>query len=61
MTGGDTAPMRALVDDAIADLGAIRSSDPAARHAVHAIGLTRITLESFWVDALRADGDVDGR
>ena len=38
------------VAEAIADLAALRSSDPAARHAVHAIRLTRLILESFWTE-----------
>jgi hypothetical protein len=52
-----TAPVK--VADAIADLAGLRSSDPAARHAVHAIRLTRLTLESFWVDERRPDDDTD--
>lgn len=36
------------VEAAITDLSELHSSDPAARPAVHAINLTRLTLESFW-------------
>ncbi len=35
------------IDAVIADLARLRSTDPAARHAVHAIKLTGLTLESF--------------
>lgn len=41
-------PDRARLDAAITDLSELRSTDPAARAAIHAIKLTRITLESFW-------------
>lgn len=37
----------APIDAVIADLARLRSTDPAARHAVHAIKLTGLTLESF--------------
>ena len=40
---------RVRVDDAVAELATLRSNDPAARHAVHAIRLTALTLESFGV------------
>ena len=36
------------VEDVITDLRTLRSGDPAARSAMHAIALARITLESFW-------------
>ena len=36
------------VADAIAELAELHSSDPAARSALHAVALTRFTLESFW-------------
>lgn len=42
---------RPQVDAAIADLAELRSSDPAAQPAMHAITLTRLTLESFWRDS----------
>ena len=35
------------VDHVLGDLAQLRSSDPAARHAMHAIKLTRLTLETF--------------
>ncbi len=45
---GDHGPPSARVHDAIAELDELRSSDPAARSAMHAIKLTRLTLECFW-------------
>ena len=48
MTGDAAEPDRARLEAAITDLSELRSTDPAARPAVHAINLTRITLESFW-------------
>jgi len=48
-------PTPSAVADAIADLAALRSDDPAARHAVRTIRLTRLTLESFWIDRHRCD------
>jgi hypothetical protein len=39
---------RARLDAAIADLSELHSRDPAALPAIHAIRLTRLTLESFW-------------
>jgi len=39
---------RARVRAAISELDELRSSDPAARSAHHAIELTRLTLECFW-------------
>lgn len=48
MTGDASRSDRARVDAAIADLSELHSSDPAARPAIHAIELTRLTLESFW-------------
>lgn len=47
---------RARLDAAIADLAELRSSDPAALPAIHAIALTRLTLQSFW----RRDVDPSG-
>lgn len=47
---GPMPPHRRHVEDAIRDLRGLRSHDPAARPAVHAIALTRLTLESFWLD-----------
>ncbi len=46
------ATLRARTHDAIVDLDAVRSSDPAAREAMHAVRLTAHTLRSFWVPAL---------
>lgn len=48
------------VERAAAELGRIRSTDPAARQAVLAIRLARHTLTSFWLPALAVDGDEDG-
>jgi len=48
MTADASRSVRARVDAAIADLSELHSSDPAARPAIHAIELTRLTLESFW-------------
>ena len=39
---------QARVDDAIAELADLRSSDPAARSALHALKLTQFTLETWW-------------
>lgn len=50
--GPSLARLRARVEDAIVDLGAIRSSDPAARAAVLAVHLTAHTLRELWVPAL---------
>lgn len=44
--------MRALVGDALIDLGSLRLDDPAAAHARHTIRLTCRTLECFWLPAL---------
>lgn len=41
-------PPSGHVADAIAELADLHSSDPAARAALHAVALTRFTLESFW-------------
>ena len=41
-------PVAGVVADAIAELRELRSSDPAARAAVHAIKLTQLTLETLW-------------
>ena len=49
---------RVRVEDVVAELATLRSSDPAARHAEHAIKLTSLTLESFWVEEPHGDGDV---
>jgi hypothetical protein len=54
MTGATRTPPE-KVKSAIADLVRLRSSDPAARHAMHAIRLTRLTLEEFWIDEPTAD------
>ncbi len=48
-------------DDVLADLATLRSSDPAARHAMHAIKLTSLTLEAFWVDEQQPGESVDDR
>lgn len=55
--------LRARVHDAIADLSELHSTDPAARSAVHAVRLARLTLECFWAPALiepSSDDGVDG-
>ncbi len=44
------------VEEAIRDLAELRSRDPAALPAVHAIALTRLTLESFWLDQSSGPG-----
>ena len=49
---------RVRVEDVVAELATLRSSDPAARHAEHAIKLTSLTLESFWVEEPHGDADV---
>lgn len=36
------------VAEAIGDLRELRSTDPAARSAIHAVQLARLTLECFW-------------
>ena len=46
------AVLRARTHDALADLEAIRSSDPAAATALQVVRLTGHTLRSFWVPAL---------
>lgn len=51
---------RVQVEDAVADLATLHSDDPAARHAVHAIKLTRLTLESFWLDRRWPSADGQG-
>lgn len=52
------AALRARTHDAIVDLAAIRSTDPAASEAIHAVRLAAHTLESWWVPALdRALGE----
>ena len=43
MTGDASRSDRARVEAAIADLSEFHSSDPAARPAIHAIALTRLT------------------
>jgi hypothetical protein len=55
MTDREAKTASSGVEDAIADLAGLRSSDPAARHAVHAIRLTRLTLEQFWLNAPTSD------
>ncbi len=47
-TGADVGRPTGRVDDAIAELAGLRSTDPAARSALHAIKLTRLTLECFF-------------
>lgn len=49
MTDREANTASSGVEDAIADLAGLQSNDPAARHAVHAIRLTRLTLEQFWL------------
>lgn len=49
MSVRDHTPEPVQSEDALADLATLRSSDPAARHAMHAIKLTRLTLETFGV------------
>lgn len=49
------ASLRAAVVVAIADLDQIRSSDAAAARAMHAVRLTTMTLEEFWLPALAGD------
>jgi hypothetical protein len=46
------AGLRALTQDAIDDLAAVRCADPAAADAMQAVKLTARTLRSFWVPAL---------
>lgn len=46
------AVVRARTHDAIVDLEAVRSNDPAAAEAIQAVRLTTHTLRSFWVPAL---------
>lgn len=46
--------LRSDVADAITELRALRSADPAARSAQEAIKLTRLTLECFWMPAAEA-------
>lgn len=47
MSGHDSARVPVPLHDALADLATLHSSDPAARHAMNAIKLTRLTLERF--------------
>ena len=49
MNRRDHRPEPVQSEDALADLATLRSRDPAARHAMHAIKLTRLTLETFGV------------
>lgn len=44
--------LHAVIVMAIADLDQIRSSDAAAVRAMHAVKLTTMTLEQFWLPAL---------
>lgn len=44
--------LRARTHDAIVDLADVRSHDPAASSAMHAVQLTIHTLQNFWVPAL---------
>ena len=57
MNGREPPDPHVTVADAVAELGALRCSDPAARHAVHVIRLTRLTLEAFWLGGRRNDAD----
>ncbi len=61
MSGHDGTAEPVQRDDALAELATLRSSDPAARHAMHAIELTRLTLEAFWVDEQQPGPGVDDR
>lgn len=45
MTGGRH---QGRVADAIDELAALRSTDPAASDAIDAVKLTRLTLETWW-------------
>lgn len=51
MSLSDAQRLRALVDDAVADLIDLRVDDPAASSARHAIRLTCRTLQCFWLPA----------
>ncbi len=44
--------LRTRIEAAIAGLTAIRSTDPAAIGAIHAVRLTERTLETFWLPAI---------
>lgn len=48
MTRHTSEPDRVRLEAVISDLSELRSTDPAARPAMHAVNLTRLTLESFW-------------
>jgi hypothetical protein len=61
MTDREARTASSGVEDAIADLAGLQSSDPAARHAVHAIRLTRLTLEQFWLAEPKADDAGTGK
>ncbi|MEO6651612.1 MAG: hypothetical protein ABIP17_03040 [Ilumatobacteraceae bacterium] len=52
MSGHDAVRLRALVDEAVADLSGLRIDDPAAASARHAVRLTCRTLQYFWLPAL---------
>lgn len=56
MSRADPGSTGTPVDRAISDLVRLRSSDPAARHAMHAIELTRLTLETFGAEKHRPPG-----
>ena len=49
-------PADTRLDHAISELAQLRSTDPAARHAMHAIKLTRSTLETFGAAKHRPSG-----
>lgn len=48
-----TASLRDRVDAALVELGALRSTDPAARRAILAVRLTAHTLQTHWLRALQ--------
>ncbi|NNE13058.1 MAG: hypothetical protein HKN41_12530 [Ilumatobacter sp.] len=49
MTEHRRATLKAEVVLAIADLDQVRSNDPAAARAMHAVRLATMTLENFWL------------
>lgn len=51
--------IRRSVDEALADLRRLHADAIAATTVRHAVDLTRITLECFWMPALAADGHID--
>jgi hypothetical protein len=46
------AHLRSRVHDALTELHAVRCTDPAATHAIHAVKLTEQTLECWWLPTL---------